>query len=169
MRHRCRLRETQPRSQSPRAFWSALIVSLQTKRHVGSGDEIAWDRETGWPEFGYFFVISKWLLPELSIPATGQKDRRLWGREWGFNKMQPRPQGLLFDDFQNGGSLGEDPGMAAKAGSDGTKSPKILEIFITWHFEKGQNKMAAKHRVGSKKPRPQGLLLDAEKALGTRM
>ena len=28
------------------------------------------------------FVISKWLLPELSIPATGQKDRRLWGREW---------------------------------------------------------------------------------------
>ena len=28
------------------------------------------------------FVISKWLLPELSIPAAGQKDRRLWGREW---------------------------------------------------------------------------------------
>ena len=28
------------------------------------------------------FVISKWLLPELSIPAEGQKDRRLWGREW---------------------------------------------------------------------------------------
>ena len=29
------------------------------------------------------FVISKWLLPELSIPAAGQNDRRLWGREWG--------------------------------------------------------------------------------------
>ena len=32
------------------------------------------------------FVISKWLLQELlselSIPAAGQKDRRLWGREW---------------------------------------------------------------------------------------
>ena len=28
------------------------------------------------------FVISKWLLPELSIPAPVQKDRRLWGREW---------------------------------------------------------------------------------------
>ena len=27
------------------------------------------------------FVISKWLLPELSIPAAGQKDRRLWGQE----------------------------------------------------------------------------------------
>ena len=24
----------------------------------------------------------KWLLPELSIPAAGQKDRRLWGQEW---------------------------------------------------------------------------------------
>ena len=24
--------------------------------------------------------------------------------------MQPRPQGLLLDDFQNGGSSGEDPG-----------------------------------------------------------
>ena len=24
----------------------------------------------------------KWLLPELSIPAAGQKDRSLWGREW---------------------------------------------------------------------------------------
>ena len=24
----------------------------------------------------------KWLLSELSIPAAGQKDRRLWGREW---------------------------------------------------------------------------------------
>ena len=24
----------------------------------------------------------KWLLPEPSIPAAGQKDRRLWGREW---------------------------------------------------------------------------------------
>ena len=28
------------------------------------------------------FVISKWLLLELSIPAVGQKDRRLWEREW---------------------------------------------------------------------------------------
>ena len=28
------------------------------------------------------FVLSKWLLPELSIPAAGQKDRGLWAREW---------------------------------------------------------------------------------------
>ena len=33
------------------------------------------------------FVISKWLFPELSIPAAGQKDRRLWGREWFNSKM----------------------------------------------------------------------------------
>ena len=38
-------------------------------------------RETGWAEFGYFLCYSKLLLPELSIPAAGQKDRRLWGRE----------------------------------------------------------------------------------------
>ena len=28
----------------------------------------------------------KWLLPELSIPAAGQKDRRLWGRECRITK-----------------------------------------------------------------------------------
>ena len=28
------------------------------------------------------FVNSKWLVPELLIPAAGQKDRRLWKREW---------------------------------------------------------------------------------------
>ena len=44
------------------------------------------------------FVISKWLLPELSIPTAGQKDRRLWGREWllllymehAYHKHQPK-------------------------------------------------------------------------------
>ena len=28
----------------------------------------------------------------------------------GSKKFQPRPQGLLLDDFQNGGSSGEGPG-----------------------------------------------------------
>ena len=31
------------------------------------------------------FVISKWLLLELSIPVAGQKDGRLWGREWPYH------------------------------------------------------------------------------------
>ena len=30
---------------------------------------------------GIYGVCLKWLLPELSIPAAGQKDCRLWGRE----------------------------------------------------------------------------------------
>ena len=39
-----------------------------------------------------------------------------------------------------------------KAGSCGTKSPNILEIFITSQFEKSQHKMAAEHRERSKAP-----------------
>ena len=31
------------------------------------------------------------------------------------NSKQPRPQGLLLDDFQNGGSSGEDPGIQQKS------------------------------------------------------
>ena len=30
----------------------------------------------------------KWLLPELSIPSAGQKDRRLWGRECRGSRIQ---------------------------------------------------------------------------------
>ena len=33
----------------------------------------------------------------------------------GSKKFQPRPQGLLLDDFQNGGSSGEDPGTQHKS------------------------------------------------------
>ena len=43
--------------------------------------------------FNSVFIYSacpKWLLPELSIPAAGQKDRRLWGRECGLtDKLWP--------------------------------------------------------------------------------
>ena len=38
------------------------------------------------------FVISKWLLPELSIPTAGQKDRRLWRREWSGQSSRSLPQ-----------------------------------------------------------------------------
>ena len=41
------------------------------------------------------FVPSKWLLPELSIPAAGQKDRRLWGRECIFPCMSDRQLEVL--------------------------------------------------------------------------
>ena len=55
-------------------------------------------RETGWAEFGYFLCYSKWLLPELSIPAAGQKDRRLGGRECCHIHTLPRPCRFLVKD-----------------------------------------------------------------------
>ena len=45
--------------------------------------------------------------------------------------VQARPQDLLLDDFQNGGSFGEE---LVKAGSHGSKSPKILEVFYQVTF-----------------------------------
>ena len=42
--------------------------------------------KTGWAEFGYFLCYFKLAAPEHSIPAAGQKDRRLWGREWTNSK-----------------------------------------------------------------------------------
>ena len=47
------------------------------------------------------FVISKRLLPELSIPAAGQKDRRLWGREWLVaRKASGRVAKCIFDQIK---------------------------------------------------------------------
>ena len=44
------------------------------------------------------FVITKWLLPELSIPAAGQKDRRLWGREWSCGREKLLMSGAMKSD-----------------------------------------------------------------------
>ena len=48
---------------------------------------------------------------------------------------QPRPQGQLLDDFQNGGSSGEGPGKGwvtwYKISKNLREEEKILEIFIT--------------------------------------
>ena len=38
---------------------------------------LAWLRENGWAEFGYFLCYFK-----MVALRAGQKDRRLWGREW---------------------------------------------------------------------------------------
>ena len=53
---------------------------------------------------------------------------------------QPRPQGLLLDDFQNGGSSGEDPG---KGWVTWYKISKNLGDFYHVTFSEAQNKMAA--------------------------
>ena len=39
----------------------------------------------------------KWLLPELSIPAAGQKDRGLWGRECNARDCHPYNERMLKD------------------------------------------------------------------------
>ena len=42
----------------------------------------------------------KWLLPELSIPATRQKNRGLWGREWAEHSFQvPLPNTPLLLNY----------------------------------------------------------------------
>ena len=54
---------------------------------------------------------------------------------------QPHPQGLLLDDFQNGGSSGEDPG---KGWVTWYKISKNLGDFYHVTFWEAQNKMAVK-------------------------
>ena len=36
-------------------------------------------RETGWAEFGYSFVVSKWLLPELSFSDRWSRGTKTLG------------------------------------------------------------------------------------------
>ena len=55
-------------------------------------------------------------------------------------RRQPRPQGLLRDDFQNGGSSEEDPG---KGWVTWYKISKNLGDFYHLTFQRSQNKMAA--------------------------
>ena len=49
---------------------------------------------------GFLRLTAVWL-PELSIPAAGQKDRRLWGREWGERECRG-----AFHSTKNSGNSG---------------------------------------------------------------
>ena len=72
------------RSQSLRSFWPAAGIERLWEQPFQA---CAIDEDFVKPDGQnsvISFVISKWLLPELSIPAAGQKDRRLWGREWNY-------------------------------------------------------------------------------------
>ena len=74
-------RQVHSRSQSLRSFWPAAGIERLWEQPFQA---CAIDEDFVKPDGQnsvIFFVISKWLLPELSIPATGQKDRGLWGRE----------------------------------------------------------------------------------------
>ena len=70
------------RPQSLRSFWPAAGIERLWEQPFQA---CAIDEDFVKPDGQnsvIFFIISKWLLPEFSIPAAGQKDRRLWGREW---------------------------------------------------------------------------------------
>ena len=54
--------------------WEALRATISGMRHRCRL------RDTGWAEFGYFLSYFRIVAPR-AIPAAGQKDRRLWGRE----------------------------------------------------------------------------------------
>ena len=70
------------RLQSLRSFWpEAGIERLWEQSFQACAVDVDYVRPDGQNSV-ISFVISKCLLPELSIPAAGQKDRRLWGREW---------------------------------------------------------------------------------------
>ena len=69
------------RPQSLRSFWPAAGIERLWEQPLKA---CAIDEDFVKPDGQnsvISFVISKWLLPELSIPAAGQKDRRLWVRE----------------------------------------------------------------------------------------
>ena len=69
------------RPQSLRSFWPAAgIERLWEQPFQACAIDADYVRPDGQNSV-ISFVISKWLLPELPIPAAGQKDRRLWGRE----------------------------------------------------------------------------------------
>ena len=69
------------RSQSLRSFWPAAgIERLWEQPFQACSIDEDFVKPDGQNSV-ISFVISKWFLPELSIPAAGQRDRRLWGRE----------------------------------------------------------------------------------------
>ena len=70
------------RPQSLRSFWPAAGIESSGSNHYERTKEITEFWLSGSLRICIYGAWLKWLLPELSIPAAGQKDRRLWGREW---------------------------------------------------------------------------------------
>ena len=78
------------RPQSLRSFWPAAGIERLWEQPLQA---CAIDEDFVKPDGQnsvISFVISKRVLPELSIPAVGQKDRRLWVRECLLNLSRPR-------------------------------------------------------------------------------
>ena len=75
------------RPQSLRSFWPAAGIESSGSNHYERTKEITEFWLSGSLRICIYGACLKWLLPELSIPAAGQKDRRLWGREWAMIRM----------------------------------------------------------------------------------
>ena len=73
---------TQSRSQSLVPFDQRSENESSGSNHFEITKEITEFWLSGSLRICIYGACLKWLLPELSIPAAGQKDRRLWGREW---------------------------------------------------------------------------------------
>ena len=71
----------QSRPQSLRSFWPAAGIESSGSNHYERTKEIIEFWLSGSLRICIYGACLKWLLPELSIPAAGQKDRRLWGRD----------------------------------------------------------------------------------------
>ena len=76
------------RPQSLRSFWPAAGIESSGSNHYERTKEITEFWLSGSLRICIYGACLKWLLPELSIPAAGQKDRRLWGRECLFKRTQ---------------------------------------------------------------------------------
>ena len=86
------LQQNHSRPQSLRSFWPAAgIERLWEQPFQACAIDVDYVRPDGQNSV-ISFVISKWLLPELSIPAAGQKDRRLWGRECSKTRLDGTTQ-----------------------------------------------------------------------------
>ena len=70
------------RPQSLRSFWPAAGIESSGSNHYERTKEITEFWLSRSLRICIYGACPKWFLPELSIPAAGQKDRRLWGREW---------------------------------------------------------------------------------------
>ena len=76
------LRVVQSRSQSLVPFDQRSENESSGSNHFEITKEITEFWLSGSLRICIYGACLKWLLSELSIPAAGQKDRRLWGREW---------------------------------------------------------------------------------------
>ena len=84
------------RPQSLRSFWPAAGIESSGINHYERTKEITEFWLSGSLRICIYGACLKWLLPELSIPATGQKDRRLWGRECSFVVLAELQGNLIY-------------------------------------------------------------------------